>query len=660
MSTTLRHETMELPVAAVGAEGPFPPLEPEKVPHQPPDRTTVPADIADRVEAAAPPWVFPYHPQSDYGRDRTPGRLDVVVLENAHLRATVVPGLGGRIWSLVDVPTGADLVYANRVLQPANLALRDAWFAGGVEFNVGTRGHSPTTCSPLHAAVVAGPDGAPGLRMWEYERVRGVVVQIDVHLGHDATMLAVHVRVTNPGDVPVPMYWWTNIAVPEEDDTRVFAAARDVYLSDYTTGLTGITAPWRGDVDITRPGRHADAADYFVDCRGVDVPWVLAVDPAGTGLLHASTPRLSACKLFCWGSGRGSRHWQEWLSPEGGRYAEIQAGLATTQFEYLELGAREEWSWTEVLGRVDLGPVPATTGPEDGLARAGAAASARVPAADLAALDAELARVARQAPGETVAVGSGWGHVEALLRGPAGWVDETATPFPDVADGPHRPWQGLVTDGTAPADVDARAHVRGGHWADLLADAAHDGDAFALYHLGVLELVDGDPDTAGRHLRASLDAAPSAAAHRALAHVALRRGDTDAAVRELDAALALAGPGSVERPALVLEALRRLLDSGRHDRALQLARAASAEPPAQATASERARFRLAEVEALLGLDDRASARHVLETGDVVPANLREGESLVAALWERAAGGAALPERLDFSMHGSSEGRAAVS
>ncbi|MFC8598727.1 DUF5107 domain-containing protein, partial [Isoptericola sp. NPDC057191] len=367
MTTTLRHETMELPVATLGAEGPFPPLAPEKVPVLAPDRDTVPADVADRVGAAPPPWVYPYHPQSDYDRQRTPGRLDVVVLENEHLRATVVPALGGRVWSLVDVPTDTDLVYANRVLQPANLALRDAWFAGGVEFNIGTRGHSPTTCSPLHAAVVTGPDGAPGLRMWELERVRGVVLQIDVHLGHDATMLAVHVRLTNPADTPVPIYWWTNVAVPEEDDTRVFAASRTTYLSDYTAGLTGITAPWRGDVDITRPGRHADAADYFVDCRGTDVPWVMAVAPTGRGLIHASTPRLAACKLFCWGTGRGSQHWQEWLSPGGGRYAEIQAGLAPTQFEYLELGGREEWSWTEVLGGVGVGPVPPSTDPEDGL-----------------------------------------------------------------------------------------------------------------------------------------------------------------------------------------------------------------------------------------------------------------------------------------------------
>ena len=39
-------------------------------------------------------------------------------------------------------------MHTGRAIQFANLALRNAWFAGGVEWNIGTRGHSPTTCSP--------------------------------------------------------------------------------------------------------------------------------------------------------------------------------------------------------------------------------------------------------------------------------------------------------------------------------------------------------------------------------------------------------------------------------------------------------------------------------------------------------------------------------
>jgi hypothetical protein len=123
--------------------------------------------------------VLPYLVQDGYGRDRRPAGHKVAVLENDVLRATFLLDLGGRLWSLLHKPTGRELLHRNPVFQPANLALRNAWFAGGVEWNIGTIGHSPTTCEPLHAARVLQPDGTPVLRMYEYERLREVVFQVD-------------------------------------------------------------------------------------------------------------------------------------------------------------------------------------------------------------------------------------------------------------------------------------------------------------------------------------------------------------------------------------------------------------------------------------------------------------------------------------------------
>ena len=104
----------------------------------------------------------------------------------------------------------ARLLYRNPILQPANLALRNAWFAGGVEWNIGTIGHSPTTCEPLHAARVLQPDGTPVLRMYEFERMREVVFQVDAWLPEDSPVLLVHVQIVNPSDTETPMYWWSN------------------------------------------------------------------------------------------------------------------------------------------------------------------------------------------------------------------------------------------------------------------------------------------------------------------------------------------------------------------------------------------------------------------------------------------------------------------
>ena len=117
------------------------------------------------------------------------------------LTATFLPGYGGRLWSLVHRPTGRELLHRNPILQPANLALRDAWLAGGVEWNIGATGHWPLTCSPLHAVRLSAPDGTPVLRMYEFERLRRVVMTVDAWLPAGSPTLMVHVALHNPAQI---------------------------------------------------------------------------------------------------------------------------------------------------------------------------------------------------------------------------------------------------------------------------------------------------------------------------------------------------------------------------------------------------------------------------------------------------------------------------
>ena len=139
--TTLTVTELRLPAAALGPENPLPVLG---------------EDMAK---------VLPCLLQDGYGRSRVETALPAVVLENDHLRATVLPGLGGRLYSLLHKASGRDLLFRNPVFQPANLALRNAWFAGGVEWNLGSTGHTTMTCAPMFAGTVDGPDGSPVLRL---------------------------------------------------------------------------------------------------------------------------------------------------------------------------------------------------------------------------------------------------------------------------------------------------------------------------------------------------------------------------------------------------------------------------------------------------------------------------------------------------------------
>ena len=70
---------------------------------------------------------FPYKTQDCYSRELTGEDYDAIVLENEHLRAVFVPGLGGKLWSLYDKDADRELLFANHVFRPAYLALRNAW-----------------------------------------------------------------------------------------------------------------------------------------------------------------------------------------------------------------------------------------------------------------------------------------------------------------------------------------------------------------------------------------------------------------------------------------------------------------------------------------------------------------------------------------------------
>ncbi|MFF1796422.1 DUF5107 domain-containing protein, partial [Kitasatospora sp. NPDC058263] len=224
MTSTLRTGLLRIEGAADPAAGCLPILRGL------PARTADDAGATDpemrrNLGYGRPHTLLPYTRQDRYDRSRTTRELPTVVLENEHLTATFLPGYGGRLWSLVHRPSGRELLHRNPVLQPANLALRDAWIAGGVEWNLGTTGHWPLTCEPLHAVRTTTADGTPVLRMYEFERLRRLVLQIDAWLPAGSPVLYVHVSVQNPNDAEVPVYWWSNIAVPETGQTRVVGPA---------------------------------------------------------------------------------------------------------------------------------------------------------------------------------------------------------------------------------------------------------------------------------------------------------------------------------------------------------------------------------------------------------------------------------------------------
>ena len=166
--------------------------------------------------------ILPYTILDNYGCEKKPRAWKAAILENGALRATFLPELGGRLWSLVDKKTGRELLFRNPVFQPLNLAPRNAWIAGGAEWNPCGTGHTPFAVSPLYAQAVQAEGGAI-LRMYQYERARQLVYRVEATLS--GGWLYVRVKTGSARDRDAAVYGWSNIAVDGGEGVRVLVPA---------------------------------------------------------------------------------------------------------------------------------------------------------------------------------------------------------------------------------------------------------------------------------------------------------------------------------------------------------------------------------------------------------------------------------------------------
>ena len=356
----LRFDAIKMQAALVGRSNPHPQFSASTAANLiSTDRVDpqIPLKDYEYINYARRNTCLPYLWQDAYERNRTEQSFKTAVLENETLKAVFLLEYGGRLWSLFHKPTQRELLYVNPIFQPGNLAIRGAWFSGGIEWNFGLRGHTPFTCDPVFVATSRLDDGTPVLRMYEYERVTCLPFQLDFYLPDKSELLFVRVTIRNPDSRTVPIYWWSNIAVPETQDCRVLVPADSLYSFAYGSGkLVKLAHPYLDNTDRSRPTNLLRSSDSFYVIPTGRQPWIASVDKSGNGLFQASTKELRGRKLFAWGQSSGGKNWQQFLSLPNQSYIEIQAGLDRTQSTCQPLHGFDRREWIETYGLITCDP----------------------------------------------------------------------------------------------------------------------------------------------------------------------------------------------------------------------------------------------------------------------------------------------------------------
>ena len=630
--TTLTFKEIMLNSASFGEKNPMPDLKNNSYIHSKISRGDHLTEEDSRcVGMGMISTLLPYLSEDDYDRDLKMRPFKAAILENDMMRAVFLPELGGRLWSLYHKVLCRELLYKNEIVQPANLALLNAWCAGGVEWNVGIKGHTPFTCSQLFTAEGKTASGDPVLTMYEYERIRGTVFGINVRLIDDKLYVRTTIENVSGGDTFT--YWWSNIAVPERS-VRVLAEADEmigcIYAKDGYT-IDRMPAPIFAEADISYPERASHAGDVFFVLKRPSRPWIAAIGEDGIGLLQYSTTALRGRKVFFWGKGKGGRNWNRHLTGSDEGYIEIQAGLMRTQLEHRPMAAGETIEFTECYTAAALD--------KELLSADWKAASAALGNEVAKLPDPKSIDIPLKASRDIKHLGSGWG---ALEKGKSSYYE-----FPESSVGnAEAPWKILLEEGRLPASspkLPPESYYVSREARDKLLEYSKTEigrNWHTCYHLGIMNYALGDIDAAKEQFELSHELCPNPWSLRNLAMLSKAEGDMRDAVQKMKQALDLGGDLC---RGLVLNAADVFTEGGAPEELISRYFGFIDEIRGCA----RLKFYLAL--AYLRTGDLSSAKEIINEKFEM-ADIKEGELSISALWRELYDEVTpIPDRLNFVM-----------
>ena len=288
---------------------------------------------------------YPYTLRTNLTAKRSLHSWRALNLENEYLKCTVLPDLGGHLYSCTDKLNDAQVFYANPSIKFAQIAYRGAWTALGVEFNFPVS-HNWMTASPVDFAMTRYNDGSASVWVGNIDRVYGMQWLVELTLRPGRAVLEQRTTLYNRADTRQRFYWWTNAGVEVWDDSRI------IYPMEFTAshGFADIDT-WpvdRAGVDLSIVGNHTfGPVSRF--SYGSREPYMAVYHPrTKAGVVHYSSPwNLPAKKIWSWGSNADGLDWRRALSDNDSAYVEIQAGIFRDQETYGFLEPQESIKFTE-------------------------------------------------------------------------------------------------------------------------------------------------------------------------------------------------------------------------------------------------------------------------------------------------------------------------
>jgi tetratricopeptide (TPR) repeat protein len=277
------------------------------------------------------PKIYPYFTFEEYHADGKEMPWKVVTLENDYIQVFVLPESGGKVWGAIEKSTGNEFIYRNEVMKFRNIAMRGPWTSGGIEFNFGIIGHSPSTASRVDYLTTENEDGSVSCWIGNMDLPSRTIWRIEIRLPADKAYFETHTQWFNPTSLSQSYYNWMTAAAPAREDLEFFCPGY-LYLEH-----SGEAHSWPIDeagrnLSLYKENNFGPSKSYHVVGTYEDFFGGYFHNPQ-VGFGHWSPyEEMPGQKLWLWALSRSGGIWEDLLTDTDGQYIEFQAGRLFNQY----------------------------------------------------------------------------------------------------------------------------------------------------------------------------------------------------------------------------------------------------------------------------------------------------------------------------------------
>lgn len=290
--------------------------------------------------------IYPYPVLDGVTDIREQQKYKALYLENDYIRLSILPEIGGRLFSALDKTNNYEIFYHQHVIKPALIGMLGAWISGGIEWCV-FHHHRNTTHMPVDYALAENADGSKTIWFGEIERRHRMKWIIGITLFPDKSYIEATVKFFNRTPYAHSILYWANVAVHANDNYQVIFPPSVEFATyhaknDFTHWPIS-NEVYRGvnykGVDLSWWRNHPEPVSFFA--------WDLKEDFSGgydhgkkAGVVHVSNHHVvCGAKLWEWSPGPRGQMWDKILTDTDGPYAELMVGAYSDN--------QPDYSWIE-------------------------------------------------------------------------------------------------------------------------------------------------------------------------------------------------------------------------------------------------------------------------------------------------------------------------